>query len=428
ISTPENVANDVIEGIDLTLKDVSGATPINVSVSEDTEALKELITGFIDGFNSFVTTTNALTAFDVASGTGGPLQGDFSVRSISGQVRQVLTNAVEGFDGPFSNLSELGIATQVDGTLAINDATLNTVIEDNFDDIVGLFAAVGLPSDSSIDYLSSTEDTVVGSYAVDITQAATQGQYTGSNVRFTGGTLDIDDRNDEFTIQVDGVTSGNITLTQGTYTSGEDVAAEVQSRINGDANLLGAGIRVDVAYVGGNLEITSERYGADSSVNITAVDQRSSQELGLSVANGVAGTDLAGTIGGQPAIASGQILTGAPGSPADGLRIRVNGEAVGSRGQVDFSRGIAYQLDALISGFLENDGILDARTDSLQERANDLDDDRDQLEFRMERLEARYRAQFTALDTLLSQLQTTSAFLTQQLSSLPGAGLNNNNN
>ncbi|MDX1734737.1 MAG: flagellar filament capping protein FliD, partial [Halioglobus sp.] len=204
ISTPENVANDVIEGIDLTLKDVSGATPINVSVSEDTEALKELITGFIDGFNSFVTTTNALTAFDVASGTGGPLQGDFSVRSISGQLRQVLTNAVEGFDGPFSNLSELGIATQVDGTLAINDTTLNTVIEENFDDIVGLFAAVGLPSDSTVNYLSSTEDTVVGSYAVEITQAASRGQLVGG---IAGFPLTVDANNDEFSIAVDGINS-----------------------------------------------------------------------------------------------------------------------------------------------------------------------------------------------------------------------------
>lgn len=421
ISTAENVAKDVIEGLDLTLKNVSGVAPITVSVSEDTESLKELVTGFVEGFNNFIRTVNSLTAYNADTGTAGALQGDFSARSITGQLRQVLSSAVEGFNGPFSNLSELGISTQVDGTLSIDSARLDTVLEENFDDVVGLFAAVGLPSDSSIDYLSSTEDTAVGSYAIDITQAASRGQFVGSNVRFTGGDVDVRDNNNEFTIQVDGVTSGNIALTIGTYATGEDLAAEVQSRINGDAALRGAGIRVDVAFVGGKLAITSERYGADSAVNIIAVDPQTDRDLGLSVANGTPGVNVAGTIGGATALGFGQLLTGVAGSAANGLQIRVNGDAIGARGQVDFSRGIAYQLDALIDGFLEDGGILDARTDSLQERADGLDDQRDRLDLRIEALEARYRAQFTALDTLLAQLQTTSSFLTQQLASLPGA-------
>jgi flagellar hook-associated protein 2 len=43
---------------------------------------------------------------------------------------------------------------------------------------------------------------------------------------------------------------------------------------------------------------------------------------------------------------------------------------------------------------------------------------------RMTAIEARYRAQFTALDTLISNLNSTSSFLTQQLASL--ANLSNN--
>ena len=427
ISTAGNVATDVIEGIDLTLKDVSGAAPVTVSVSEDTEALKELVTDFVDGFNNFVRTANGLTAYDAESGSAGALQGDFSVRSITGQLRQVLSDAVEGFNGPFSNLSELGITTETDGTLAIDSARLDSVLAQNFDDVVGLFAAVGLPTDASVDYVASTEDTVVGSYAVDITQAATRGEYIGAAVQFSLGSVEVTDDNNEFSVQVDGITSGNITLTNGLYASGEALAAEVQSRINGDSALREAGVRGDVSFVGGNLEIRSERYGAESGVNVIAVDTTTEADLGLAVANGVAGVNVAGTIGGATALGLGQLLTGVAGSDAQGLQIRVTGDAVGARGQVDFSRGIAYQLNSLISGFLDADGILDARTDSLQDRAESLDDDRDRLERSMEALEARYRAQFTALDTLLSQLQTTSSFLTQQLASLPGAASSGNN-
>ena len=41
----------------------------------------------------------------------------------------------------------------------------------------------------------------------------------------------------------------------------------------------------------------------------------------------------------------------------------------------------------------------------------------------MEQIEARYRRQFTALDSLLAQLQSTSSYLAQQLANLPKSGI-----
>jgi flagellar hook-associated protein 2 len=45
-------------------------------------------------------------------------------------------------------------------------------------------------------------------------------------------------------------------------------------------------------------------------------------------------------------------------------------------------------------------------------------DQRIQMEARLEQTEKRLRAQFTALDTLVGRLNSTSSFLTQQLASL----------
>ena len=42
----------------------------------------------------------------------------------------------------------------------------------------------------------------------------------------------------------------------------------------------------------------------------------------------------------------------------------------------------------------------------------------------MAAVEARYRKQFTALDSLLSKLSSTSSFLTQQLSGIAKIGSN----
>ncbi|MFV9616532.1 MAG: flagellar filament capping protein FliD, partial [Gammaproteobacteria bacterium] len=83
------------------------------------------------------------------------------------------------------------------------------------------------------------------------------------------------------------------------------------------------------------------------------------------------------------------------------------------------STGIAQTFTTALSGYVEDDGIIDSRTDGLQNRLDGIDDKRDVLTRRMAALEARLNAQFTAMDILVSQLQSTGTFLTQQLESLP---------
>jgi flagellar hook-associated protein 2 len=55
----------------------------------------------------------------------------------------------------------------------------------------------------------------------------------------------------------------------------------------------------------------------------------------------------------------------------------------------------------------------------MEETKKAMNRQRDALNVRMEQIEARYRRQFTALDSLISSMNTTSTFLTQQLASLP---------
>ncbi|HEX7111061.1 MAG TPA: flagellar filament capping protein FliD [Mizugakiibacter sp.] len=89
------------------------------------------------------------------------------------------------------------------------------------------------------------------------------------------------------------------------------------------------------------------------------------------------------------------------------------------------SSGYGASLNGLLDGYLDSDGILDNRTQSLNNQSKDLDDQQTALDARMSAEETMYRAQFTALDTLLSSMKTTSSFLSQQLASLPTAGQSN---
>jgi flagellar hook-associated protein 2 len=83
--------------------------------------------------------------------------------------------------------------------------------------------------------------------------------------------------------------------------------------------------------------------------------------------------------------------------------------------------GLATRLDSQLDNLLTSGGPLSSRTSSLNKEIEQIGDQRDLLNQRMETLEKRYRAQFTALDQLVSQLTATGNYLTQQLANLPGA-------
>jgi flagellar hook-associated protein 2 len=425
LSSASNSASDVIDGVSLTLRATTDS-PATVSISDNRDAVRGAIEGFVNAYNTFVGTANTLTAFDAETGNAGPLQGDFTARSIINSLRSTLGSAAEGFGGPFSTLAELGITTQSDGTLSINDERLNAALSDNFDAVAGVFAQVGTLADPNISFAGSTSATEVGSYAANITQLATRGAFLGSAITDPATTaLVIDDSNDSFSLSIDGESSGTISLTQGTYSSASELVAEIQSRINGDSSLAEAGVSVSVSFTAGNqIQIQSSSFGSSSNVAINSVE---GSALGLSVASGTAGQDVAGSIGGIAATGEGQLLIGAVGSATEGIRLAIDGGATGARGTVDISRGIGVTLNGLLEGYLQSSGLLDSRTDGLQSSVDRIADDREALNRRLEALEDRYFRQFNALDTLLANLQSTGNFLTQQLAAIPIPGVDSNN-
>ena len=80
---------------------------------------------------------------------------------------------------------------------------------------------------------------------------------------------------------------------------------------------------------------------------------------------------------------------------------------------------LGSKMGTMLTGMLDSStGSLTLRTKSLNSQIEDLSDQVDALDKRMEAVEARYLAQFTAMDTLVAQMNSTSSYLTQQLSAL----------
>ncbi|HSG92116.1 MAG TPA: flagellar filament capping protein FliD [Methylotenera sp.] len=81
--------------------------------------------------------------------------------------------------------------------------------------------------------------------------------------------------------------------------------------------------------------------------------------------------------------------------------------------------GLSNKLANVLERYAGSDGILDNRTSGLRSRIDTIDSDRERLADRLSAVEARYRAQFTAMDILVAQLSTIGNFLGQQLANLP---------
>ncbi len=75
----------------------------------------------------------------------------------------------------------------------------------------------------------------------------------------------------------------------------------------------------------------------------------------------------------------------------------------------------------LTDGMLASKGTIAAATNGLESSIDTLEKRRDALSRRLVQVEERYKRQFSSLDTLIASMNQTSSYLSQQLSSLPGA-------
>jgi flagellar hook-associated protein 2 len=413
ITKTTNTVTDAIQGVTLNLAKTNVGTPTSLTVAQDAGSVTKAVNAFVTAYNNITQTLASATAYDPTTKQAALFNGDASVSLMQNQISRVLSAPVAGGSSAFTQLAQIGVTLQKDGTLAVDSTKLQSALTSNFSDIAGLFAAVGKTSDSLVGYSSAGALTTPGAYSVNVSQLATQGNATASaaaGLTITAGT------NDTLQVLLDGVTA-NVTLTPGSYASATALATQIQSQINGTSAFSSLGSTVTVTQSAGVLKITSNRYGSASAANITGGNGQANLNFGGAavVSNGV---DTAGTINGVAAIGSGQYLTGATGDASQGLQIKISGGTTGARGTVNYSQGYAYQFNSLANSMLGSDGVISSSTDGINTSIQRLNVDQQAMSARLTVIEARYRAQFTALDTMISSMNTTSSFLTQQLANL----------
>ena len=287
VVSDSNEVSGVIGGVTLNLTETS-ASATTLTVSRDTSLIAEKLQDFVDSYNEVKSYTDELVGYNEDTGTAGLLLGDSTLRTISDQVRRMMSTVVEGLEsGSLRSMPDIGVYTDSTNSflLTFDQAKFNEAMSTAPEELMGLLATEGTTSDSQITYLGDSVNTQAGSYAIEITQMATQGVYNGLSVDaldFASAVV-IDDNNDEFTINVNDE-AASITLTQGSYTSGDDLAQEIQSQINGADDISDNGLSVVVSYESStnSFNITSSTYGSNSNVYFSSLDSNTANSLGFS--------------------------------------------------------------------------------------------------------------------------------------------------
>ena len=424
VNSETNEFQDVIPGMSINVKNITAPGESVIIKSElDTSGLRAMIEAFVDKFNGIIEFINDQFTYNPDTAESGVLFADYSLQMMESSLRSAATMRVDGLYDEINSLSSIGIRTGQNGKLSIaNGARLNEIIAGRTEELAKLFIDSGVSSTPLIEFISMSRATAAGEeYEVDITQAASKGFLQGNMIDDPGvNAIHLDGTNNVIKLNVDGVVSDEIVLTEGTYSSGADLAEEIQARISADARIGTSG--VVVAWVDGGdtgyIKITSGSFGSRSTVRcVNTVANAAHNILGLAGGTVHTGQDVAGTINGEAATGKGQILVGNEGNATtEGLKLQINLTddqlSSGAEGVISITKGLASRLEGALDNITKSvDGSIARRTLALNRQIEAIADNISDYDERLERRREELYKQFLAMEEALSSYQSMGSYL-----------------
>jgi flagellar hook-associated protein 2 len=170
----------------------------------------------------------------------------------------------------------------------------------------------------------------------------------------------------------------------------------------------------------GHLVLSHDSYGSGHSFSIleSRNDGLWNQDVQIIVNNG---EDVAGTINGEAAIGSGQLLTGAEDATSvAGLAVKYTGTAENvDVGRVKLTLGVAELFDRALFNITDPyDGYISFKQESLRNSISGFEDQIEQMEARLNQKMQLMIERFVAMETAISNMQSISSWLASQIQTL----------
>lgn len=412
-----NQIDTLIPGVTLNLLKADPGKQVGVTVSHDTEKIKNSIKEFVTSFNKVMDYINQQSKYNPEDQQAGVLLGNRDVNELVDDLVSSLLvitpDTVSGID----RLSKIGITLDDSNKLVLDESKLNSVLSradaSTIQDIKKLFAITGQSDNTSIKFVQGTIKTrpTTTGYGVEVLSPATQATLIGSTP--LDNEIDIQSGDDTLYIRINNSDVLNLNIGHGLYNP-QQLVATLQTLIN---NNIQGGIDnyVNISLDSSNrLQIASARYGSSSRVQIiggTALSQ-----LGLIAGQSAQGTDVVGQylVDGQveAAIGTGQILSGLESNTnTAGLQVLTT-TASPTLGNVTVTHGVAARLTSTIDKYLNpTSGRLNNLVESYQTQIDDINKEVDKQNAALEQRKNDLVKQFAAMESAVNNLRTLQAQL-----------------
>lgn len=141
VTQSSNVFKDAIEGVTFTATKVNEANETTtVTIAQDTSQVGSALADFAAAYNTFLETTASLGRVNTDSNIVGALVGDSLMRTLVSQVRNTISTTIDT-DGGVNSLASLGLTTNREGLLEVNESLLASQTNNNFEDVKNLFTS-----------------------------------------------------------------------------------------------------------------------------------------------------------------------------------------------------------------------------------------------------------------------------------------------
>jgi len=159
VTSDTNAFEDVIDGIDITVKQIQGVDDkdSNISVVENNSNISSGLNGLVKSYNELVELAKNLG--QAGEGGTGPLAGDSLLRGVMGKLRQELSASFDMGNGESMSLSQLGVRADRYGVLTVDEKAVNEVIKNDIGGLQQFFVGT-----DNKDGFASSLDKLVGFY------------------------------------------------------------------------------------------------------------------------------------------------------------------------------------------------------------------------------------------------------------------------
>ncbi len=156
VKSATNLMEKAIPGLSLNLKSVVDG--VNITVSQDSAAVRDKVTALVNGFNEAASLYASSSKYDVATRSAGPLFGEYDIRSRLDSIQRELTKTDSAQPTGFQSLAEIGVKAAADGKMSIDAALFDAKLAANPNAVASLFLSAGSSASTPMANLTRSVD------------------------------------------------------------------------------------------------------------------------------------------------------------------------------------------------------------------------------------------------------------------------------